>query len=291
MKPIFVCVHLFYPEMWAELKKCVLNVANYPFELYVTMVKHDLDVEDDILQTFSPPPPSKNIKNVHIQIVENRGYDCGPFMEILNQVNLDRYSYVVKLHTKRDMRLGTHLGAFDVSGAKWRRYLLNFCATQENFEKTLQAFEQNPRLGMIGDYRLLSFSQEADIIAQQQALALLQKLNLATQSFTFVAGTMFICRAKLLKPLQKLKLKISDFETSSAKVHEGQLAHALERLFCYVVTAQNFDIGDALKTKFFYLEVFMQYFKKILFYKKESLKGLIYYKLLGITVFKVKAKG
>ena len=279
MKPILVCVHLFYPEMWPELKKCVLNVANYPFELYVTMVKHALDVEEDILQTFP---------KAHIQIVENRGYDCGPFIEVLNQVDLDLYSYVVKLHTKRDLRLGAYFGAFDVSGVKWRRYLLNFCATQENFEKTLQAFKQYPRLGMVDDFRLFSHNKKSDLFAHQRALELLQKLNLKTKSFTFVSGTMFVCRAKLLKPLQKLKLKLSDFEISSANVHGGQLAHAMERLLGYVVAAQNFVIGDALKPQFCCLIVFKEYFRKFLFSKRMNRKGYVIYKICRLPVLKVK---
>lgn len=279
MKPIIVCVHLFYPEMWPELKKSVLNVANYPFELYVTMVEHDLDVKDDILKTFP---------QAHIQIVENRGYDLGPFIEVLNQVNLEKYSYVVKLHTKRDVRLGTYLGAFDVSGSKWRRYLLNFCATKENFEKTIQAFEQNPRLGMAADFRILSKNKKSSIIAHQQALALLEKLNLETKSFTFVAGTMFICCAKLLKPLQKLKLKLSDFETSSAHVHDAKLAHALERFFGYMVTAQNFEIRDALAPSISRLKLFQGYFKKFLFYKRMNRKGYVVYKICGLPVLKLK---
>ncbi len=287
MKPILVCLHIFYPEMWPELKKYVLNVAQYPFELYVTMVKHDLEIENDIRRTFSTPPQFKNANNVHIRIVENRGYDCGPFIEVLNQVNLDQYSYVVKLHTKRNLRLGARLGAFDVSGAKWRRYLLNFCATQENFEKTLQAFEQNPLLGMTSDFRFLSFSQESDIVAHQQALKLLQKLKLTTQSFTFVAGTVFICRAKLLKPLQKLKLKISDFESSSAKVHGGQLAHAVERLLGYVVTAQGFIIKDVCNHQVYIFAIMKECFKHILFSKRMNRKGYVIYKICGIPVFKI----
>ena len=281
MKPILVCVHLFYPEMWPELKKCVLNVANYPFELYVTMVKHDLDAEDDILQTFP---------KAHIQIVENRGYDLGPFMEVLNQVNIEKYSYVVKLHTKRDVRLGTYFGAFNVSGSKWRQYLLNFCATKENFEKTIQAFEQNPRLGMAADFRFLSIKKKTDIVGHRQALALLQKLNLETKSSVFVGGTMFICRAKLLKPLQKLGLKISDFETSSAHVHGGQLAHALERLLGYVVTAQGFVIQDVRpKFQVELLKILCQ-IKKTIFHKRKNRQGYFVYKILRIPVLKIPSK-
>ena len=100
MKPILVHLHLFYPEMWLELKTCINNIASYPFKLYVTMVNEHQDVINDIKMSFNYP---------HIEIVENRGYDIGPFINIINKTNLDDYSYIVKLHTKRDMIPGTLL--------------------------------------------------------------------------------------------------------------------------------------------------------------------------------------
>ena len=37
-----------------------------------------------------------------ISIVENRGFDVGPFIKTISELNLDNYDFIVKLHTKRN---------------------------------------------------------------------------------------------------------------------------------------------------------------------------------------------
>ncbi len=93
MKPILAIVHVYYPEIWPELEECLLNIT-VPYELYVTTNEQNKDIQNDVL---------KLKKDAHFEIVENRGYDVGPFMQIINKINLDDYSYVVKLHTKRNL--------------------------------------------------------------------------------------------------------------------------------------------------------------------------------------------
>ncbi len=94
IKPIFVHCHIYYPELWPELKTCIQNIHPYPFELFVTMVENHQRIINDILSSFP---------NAHIEIVENRGYDIGPFVYTLNKIVLDNYSYIIKLHTKRNI--------------------------------------------------------------------------------------------------------------------------------------------------------------------------------------------
>lgn len=93
-KPILVHVHIYYPEMWYELRQCIQNIVPHSFDLYVTMVEEHQDIITDIKDSF----PSAKIK-----VVENRGYDIYPFIKILNNLDMDDYSYVIHLHTKRDM--------------------------------------------------------------------------------------------------------------------------------------------------------------------------------------------
>lgn len=96
MKPILVHCHIFYPELWEELKSCIKNIAPNPFDLFVTMVEEHNDISKDI---------QNNFPKAHIDIVKNVGYDIFPFVSVLNKINLEDYSYVVKLHTKRPILL------------------------------------------------------------------------------------------------------------------------------------------------------------------------------------------
>ena len=86
MKPILVHCHIYYPELWSELKSCIMNINPHPFQLYVTMVEKHQNIIKDIEKTF---------KDVHIDVVKNQGYDLGPFIYIINKLNLDDYSYIV----------------------------------------------------------------------------------------------------------------------------------------------------------------------------------------------------
>lgn len=96
MKKILVHVHIFYENLYPELKACLLNLNDYNCDYIFTFVKENEALESDIKSTF---------KNVNVEIVKNLGFDLGPFVHVLNEVNLNDYSYVIKLHTKRDIPL------------------------------------------------------------------------------------------------------------------------------------------------------------------------------------------
>ena len=95
MKKILVHLHLYYPEFYKELENCILNLEpKYDFDLFVTIPETNLNLKPQILSTFP---------NAKVQVVENIGYDIYPFIKVIQGVNLDDYSYVIKLHTKRNI--------------------------------------------------------------------------------------------------------------------------------------------------------------------------------------------
>jgi lipopolysaccharide biosynthesis protein len=238
MKPIFIHVHIFYFDLWPELKACIKNFAKYPYELFVTMVDDNPVLKEDILKTFT---------NAKIKIVENKGYDIAPFIYTLSQIDIDKYSYIVKLHTKRNMPENSTLQDFDLSGNKWRKYLLHPFSSKDNVNKCLECFSKNPKLGMIGDYHLI-MKDECDQKARNTAQQYVEQLGFNVKNFGFIAGTMFICRAELLKPLQKLNFKFESFETADATHRSSTLAHALERLFGILILAEGFEILDVFNS-------------------------------------------
>ena len=78
MKPILVHLHIFYKELYPELKECLQNISDHKFELFVTMVQAHQDIIDDLNKSF---PGCK------IQIVPNVGFDIAPFFSILKKIN------------------------------------------------------------------------------------------------------------------------------------------------------------------------------------------------------------
>ena len=242
MKPILVHVHIFYAELWPELKLCLSSISEYPYELYVTMVQENESLKNDIL-ALKP--------DAHILIVKNKGYDVGPFIHVLQQVNLEHYSYVIKLHTKRNIAHisepgWTYYSPYYLKGARWREYLLLFMR-KEHLEKCLKAFEDTPSLGMVGNYRLIVpqfHRKEKNLCAlQERVFKLLNQVDLYPQDCTYVKGTMFIARAHLMQKIKNLGLSIDSFPAPDAS-HEENLAHVLEIALGTSVVAQNYDIRD-----------------------------------------------
>ena len=249
MPKILVHVHLYYQEMWPELKACLQNITA-EYDLFVTMVEDKAELRADIL-AFSP--------EAKINIVPNKGFDIAPFIDVLNKVDLTKYDYIIKLHTKRDMPKGTLRNGFDVSGNKWREYLLTFLRNQKTFEKCLSAFSQDKTLGMIADYHLIVKNDRKNEEAVRKAQELLTSLKLQTKDNRYVMGTMFMARAKLFEPIKKLNLNFDDF--SSSVRGEDILPYALECLLGYVVCVQAYKILDPLHV--FLYQSFAKIFAKI----------------------------
>lgn len=279
MKPILVHCHIYYPHLYEELKECILNIYPYKFDLFITMVEEHLDIISDIKSKFP---------NAKIEIVENRGYDIGPFIHLLNQVNLNDYSYVVKLHTKRDMPKESFLSYyFDVSGSKWRTYALDFISTANKFKYCIQEFEKNDNLGMVSNYHLIYNKELYDKNAEKEAINLLNKLGYQITTYGFVAGTIFIVRAKLLSPLLRLRLNIKDFDIPD-KYHSSTLAHTIERLLGCLVLVQNQKILDIFTLGQYFIILIHKLLFKFVFQKKISSRGILTVKICKIPVYRRK---
>lgn len=241
MKRFLVHIHLYYDFLYKELKQCLLNIKDYnEIDFYVTLPKHMEEIENDIKTSFD---------NVNIIIAENLGYDVAPFADVLSRVNLDDYSYVIKLHTKRDVP--SSASRFWFKGAKWRNMLLKFVKTKDNFKRVLDKFENDKTIGMHGPVTSTFNFITDDKNGHKESNRFIQN-NICKNKryYRFVAGTMFMVRAELLKPIQQLNLKYSDFDVPDVSHEDCQLAHKLERTFGYLVYSSGYRITDCTISSF-----------------------------------------
>jgi lipopolysaccharide biosynthesis protein len=277
MKPILVHVHIYYTNLWPELIPYLKNISPYKYELFISMVEHNEDIQQNILNHFP---------NANIEIFKNIGYDVAPFIDILNRVNLDDYSYIIKLHTKRDMPLESRNNCHNVSGNKWRNYALSILSSKNHFQKILNNFKTKEYLGMVNDYRLIINNEPKTHEAiKKSAKSLFKKMQLSYSNITFIAGTMFIARASLLKPIQTLNLTMQDFEIPDRSL-ETSMAHTIERLLGMVIKAQNYEIKDCITNKYF--QYYHNLYVKIYFFiyrKKITKNGYMIIKLFKIPVY------
>lgn len=228
MKPILICIHLFYLDQWPQMQAAINNMTHYAHELYITLPHSHAEFE---------PTIHAALPQAHVIYVENKGYDIAPFITVLNQVNLSDFSYVVKLHTKRNCNFST------LVSNEWRQALMQFAQTKAGFDQHIAYLETHPEAGMLTHYKTkLPARYDPDDVAQQSLEHFISQQQWPKLDYSFVAGTMFIVRAPLLQPLKALKLTAESFDESNN--HKSGFAHMIERLLGYLVYLQGYQVQD-----------------------------------------------
>lgn len=243
---LLVHVHIFYPQLYPELKACLENLRGLNFDLYVSFVEDHPEIEADI-RAFKP--------DAVIIKCPNCGYDIAPFIDVLSRVDLNDYDLVVKLHTKRDIPVKEHLGNLcDVSGSLWREKLLSFIRDRDAFHRILGEFMNWPALGMAANHGLILSTYtdcDSNILRQVKDFMRQHSLPMHPKSaYTFVAGSMFIARSQLFIPLKELNLSFDDFPPMRGRKDERDLAHILERVFGWMVVSAKCVVNGSDKGYF-----------------------------------------
>ncbi len=280
-KPIAVHLHLYYTDMWSELRAQLQNLGNTPYDLFVTLVADNSKLIAEI-KKFHP--------QTEIWLVKNMGYDIGPFMVFLNRINLNNYSYILKLHSKRPSNgLGIKNNGYPISRYYWKVLLSEaLIGSPEIWQRNLQALSEQPELGMIASPYLIKKSDKCDEKLTPTVIANLQQLNLPPlQKYSFVAGTMFIVRAELFKPLQH-QYTLTDFQITDGKISDGTFAHVMERLFGAVIEAQGFAIKGFATNRRFLCHAVGQNILTFFYQKKITKNNKLLIKICKIPVFQKK---
>lgn len=295
MKPLLIHIHVYYQRLWPELRDRVLYLSGLGlrFHLVVTLVEECPQLEAEVQRLFP---------GAEVRMVPNRGYDIAPFMGVLQSVNLEDFSYVIKLHTKRDVEQAVVClcvaSPFNMRGSRWREALLGF-SKPGNFECCLQAFAQNPRCGMVAHHLVIcprvTKKDKEQYHTWLRAAELVRQLGLPEPpNQHYVMGSMFMCRAGLLKPLLGLNLKPEDFPLPDPEHLEETLAHVLERCLGAVVTAQGYEICDCFSPRGDYMREFFwvaaQRVVHFLYSRKVTRKGNTLVKVCKIPVFYRKSR-
>ena len=289
-KPLLIHIHVYYTHLWPELRECVERVEalGLRFRLFVTTAGEKPEIAAEV---FARWPEAV------VRMVPNRGYDIAPFLEVLRAVRLEDFSYIIKLHTKRevvqDRVILCSSASVNMRGSRWRDALLAF-TRPENFDKVLQTLESEPQLGMAAHHlvicpRVLKKDKE-QFKTWEKAVAMLKTLGLPEPPNShFVMGSMLICRAELLKSLQRLGLTTEDFPPPDPEHLEETIAHVIERMFGALVTAQGYTIRDCFSPRKEYIreaiEVLLQRIGHFLYYRKTTRKGKRIIKICKIPVY------
>ena len=162
--------------------------------LYVTMIENNTEEEQKILRNF---PEAK------ICLVENRGYDIWPFINLLQSINLDDFDYILKLHTKSFYEEAVRVNKLWYKEYEWRNIMVD-CLLKDNnrFLQLLDRFESSPGTGMFCSR--LFFMPLSDFLPEDTSALRkeMERIGLHTKPGHFITGTIFIARSKPFKLLQ-----------------------------------------------------------------------------------------
>lgn len=240
-KKILVVVHVYYLDQLDVLIECLGNIT-LTYDLYVTS---DIKNKKIISEKIQKEKPDFNFIES-----ENLGYDIWPFIKVINNVDLSKYDYIIKIHTKRDMPgilpcpLGN--GYFVGPGDTWRKNLLAFISTKENLQKCINILQKDS-VGMCARYNLIhGMANHCGVIdsAKKHYPNYIFGLN----DFSFVAGTMFISKIEPIQLIKDMNILIDLFEKPTAD-HKTQFAHVIERSIGESVYKLGMKIVDPFTQK------------------------------------------
>ena len=212
---IAVVVHAFYPDVFEEIAKYVMDISQ-SIKLFVTTTEHNEIAIKKIA--------SKSNLDVDIIIVKNKGRDMLPFLKALPIIKAAGYPFILKIHTKKSKHRA--------DGEIWRSDLYEKLLKPERFEKALSVLSTNLNIGVLGPEGHIVDMNTYWGSNKHAVLSLVEKMNVAKEKVLrvpFVAGSMFYARIDALERLLELGLTDEDFEEESGQI-DGTLAHALERL-------------------------------------------------------------
>lgn len=149
--------------------------------------------------------------------VPNVGRDILPFLLALRLIDLPRYRYFIKVHTKRSAHLS--------DGGMWFRLNLHFLLGQRHVSDAFFALldERKPSL-----YGVDSLPVQDHLENNRGWMEALLGYKLEQASAQFIPGSMFMGTGALLRGVAAKRFDMYPMEPEAAQL-DGTLAHALER--------------------------------------------------------------
>lgn len=225
---ILVVLHLFYMSAWKEIKEYLKNLDAYGYDLVVTHT--DAIVDEGVLSDIRQYKP-----DVRIEQFPNLGYDVGAFTEILSETDLDRYDIVFKLQSKGVHRRRIFIYGEYMERRDWFLNLYEGCLGAETVHVTVDKLMNDPSVGLVAAKNLIV---EDPPHKRNMVRAFMEKEGIPIpDKYLFVAGTCFAAKARALRRVADMGLKVSMYPEAGRGF---TLAHKMERVVCLVVLTAGY---------------------------------------------------
>ncbi|HYN56714.1 MAG TPA: rhamnan synthesis F family protein [Motilibacterales bacterium] len=224
---VLVIVHIYYPELWAELAAGIERVPG-EVDIVVTLVEDRADHLADCIREQFP--------GADVRVVPNQGRDLWPLLQVLDRV--PGHDLVLKLHTKRSPHMR--------NGDSWRGALLDgLVGSPARISAIIGLMILDRRIGMVAPARnVLGREFLGPNRPRVESLARTGGRAFDPDALWFPAGSMFWTRPEVLVPLADLGLTAGDFGAETGAV-DGTLAHAVERYLGVLAASQELAVIES----------------------------------------------
>ncbi|MDR1786099.1 MAG: rhamnan synthesis F family protein [Spirochaetaceae bacterium] len=239
-------IHVYYLDVF---EKYLTYFDSMPFAFDVFITTDTQEKKKIIQESLQSHKTAEYVKE--IIIVKNIGRDVLPWISIAER--LKTYNVAGHFHTKKTTT------AEQWVGESWQKDI--FETLLENSQSILNAFAQNPGLGVVIPdiphyWRLhpLAYTHDADFLKKiknlWQRMGCKKQLDFdAMTGFIMPFGTMFWYRPAALEKLTSLRFSAEEIPQEPLPVH-GTILHAIERLIVYAAWDGDYDYRIApLKTQ------------------------------------------
>ncbi|MDY7005635.1 MAG: tetratricopeptide repeat protein [Cyanobacteriota bacterium] len=243
---IAVCVHVFYEHIWNKISRYLGNLTK-PYDIFITCPTERCYAVSAIVHQTHPEAIIEGVQNV--------GMDVAPFIHSIKKFDLWSYDLVLKLHTKNDRSvMREEQGNILFQGTLGSTDLVH---------QILSAFSTDDELGMVGpDYlyrsaQYLMYGNREFVDKFRKAL----RIQNHQGDWGFFSGTMFWIRGSILQNVADASRSIMNIFASSEVTTtggDGTAAHAFERLFGLLPTANGMTTGLTYRCNYDATEFLLQ---------------------------------
>lgn len=229
-------IHVWHLDTLDELSGYVANFT-VGADRYVT---YPDSFTPDICQTIA-----KKFPGAFYVPVKNEGQDIGALFQLMDKIDLKKYEFICKIHTKKGPMMPN----------EWRWALLNgVLGTREQVAHIIKSFRADSNVQLAGT-RQLFLHGNANLGPNAPLIEgvfgnLIKDFDFYNKDWGFIAGTCFWIRTAALLSIKDSPL---NFEASEGYISDGTMAHAIERIFgMYAalcggkVLLQNLNFPDRL---------------------------------------------
>jgi lipopolysaccharide biosynthesis protein len=242
---IAVCVHVYYTDMLEEIF-ALTDTIPVPYDFIATT---DTETKKAVIEDALAG--RDKIRNVIVRIVEqNRGRDMSALFITCRDLFLDdRYSLVCRLHSKKSPQVAS--GQANL----FKRHMFENLLNSEGYTtNVLDMFHEKPWVGVAVppvihiSYPTMGRSWFANRGKAEDVKKLLDvKVPFDPDTPVAAYGTMFWFRPQALRKLFAHSWKWDDYNAEPDHV-DGGLAHAQERMICYVAQDAGYTIQQILSS-------------------------------------------